>query len=633
MRKWRLMGIATLFMLLPIATWAAEARRDVIVERVVPNKILYSLNENASAAVWIKNSGSEAAQGTLVAYETRGLDAQRKVATVNIALAPGEERKNVSISWNVGPRMYGRELRVDFVSGGKTISSASEFFQVADLWLRVNLVTAWKPADFLPQDLGLFETYNNHGMQFAWAPDDFSDLTPETDTWYSGQVMYHKSTEGMKADIKDAHAKGIKISTYAKYMFGGSAGFEFARRHPEWVLREEDGSFFNYSSPISPLDLAKPVTERQPFWQYGVVDFSDAAAVEYGAREIAASAKIFGWDGVMFDGHFFAHGGYSWDGMPAGHGKSLDELSARNTRLCRDIIRKEFPNFSFWYNGTYRLTADKKLELIIAGGPQTMQACLEDPNSSMLVEKQGPQFVTVSWRHWYDWYAEQPGYGEVVQKYSSPVNSGWLWNMEVLDGLTPEEAKAARGAWVAANHMGAIFLAFNLHPCWNTTYASRPFAQFMTRYSALLWDTGIKRIEAEKTFRVKSTRELWWKKSAYVKDTYKEIVYPVLNSPDFAKASSGETLYLLHLLNTPTTEKPVWKIPDDPPAASDVEVDFRAPAGEAVEKAWALRPYQWDETERSPVQVELEMEKITGGVKVKVPAFHYYTLVAFKLKK
>ena len=29
--------------------------------------------------------------------------------------------------------------------------------------------------------------------------------------------------------------------------------------------------------------MAKPVTEKQPFWQYGVVDFSDPKAVEYGA--------------------------------------------------------------------------------------------------------------------------------------------------------------------------------------------------------------------------------------------------------------------------------------------------------------------------------------------------------------
>ncbi|HJN15912.1 MAG TPA: hypothetical protein QGH10_10495, partial [Armatimonadota bacterium] len=439
----------------------------------------------------------------------------------------------------------------------------------------------------------------------------------ETESWYSGQAMYLKSTDAMKASIKDHQAPGSKISTYAKYTFGGPVGFEFARQHPEWVLREEDGSFFNYSSPISPLDLARPVTEKQPFWQYGVVDFSDAVVVEYGAREILASAKTFGWDGVMFDGHFVAHDGYSWDGLPAGRGTSLDELSARNTRLCREIIRRELPHFSFWYNGTYRRTGDGGLELIIAGGPETMEACLEDPNSSFLVEKQGPGFVAESWRHWYDWYAEQRGYSDVVQKHSSVVNSGWLWNMEVLEGLAPEEADAARGAWVAASHMGSIFLAFNLHPCWNTTYASRPFAQFMTRYSGLLWDVDIRRVDAPETFSVSSGRELWWERSAYVKGP--------------RRRKGGPELYMLHLLNTPATEKPEWSIPDDPPVASDTEVVFRVPAGKSVESAWALRPYEWGEETHAPLCAQLAMATVDEGVKVELAPFQYYTLIVFRL--
>ncbi|MBA7548620.1 hypothetical protein ES705_41084 [subsurface metagenome] len=336
---------------------------------------------------------------------------------------------------------------------------------------------------------------------------------------------------------------------------------------------------------------------------------------------------MFGWDGVMFDGHFFVHGGYSWNGLPAGRGKDtdwiskdLDELSVRNVRLCRDIIRKELPNFAFWYNGTYQLLPPKGLELVIAPGPKTTDAALEDPNSSMLVESQGPNLLRHTWRYEYDRYADQPGHSQAVRKYSAVVNSGWLWNMNVPV------------AWVATNHIGSLFLAFNLHPCWNGSYAFRPSTQFMTRYSSLLWDVGIKRVEAKNIFRVTSSRELWWGKCAYVKDTYKKLVSPALDSAELTRASSGETLFLLHLLNTPTTEKPGLKVSKDPPAASDVEVFFRVPAGKSVEKAWALRPYEWGEVNRMPVQVELEMKKISGGVNVKVPAFHYYTLVVFELE-
>ena len=591
-----------------------DADEGIVIEGVRPDKILYGLNEDASAKVILTNKSAAEQSGTLIVTEFHDIDQSRSVGKIPVTLIAGESGREVVAAWNVGPWMYGREVRVEFETAGKVISSASEYYHVADLWLRVNIVAGWNPGEGLPQDLGLFETYNNHGMQFAWAPCDFSDMTPDTETWYSGQARYPKSIDGMKADMEKIHSSGNKISTYGKYTFCGPAGFEFARRHPEWVARENDGSFFNYSTPFSPLDLARPLTQAQPFWQYGVVDFSDPAAVEFGARQIADSAKTFNWDGVMFDGHFTVpDSAWSWDGWPASHGKNSDKLSARNVRLCREIVRREFPNFAFWYNGGYVL---RRYNLVTTlGASETMNACLEDPNSGMLVETQGPGFMTQTWRHHYDSYADQPGYGEVVRKYSSPVNSGWLWNMDVLEGLTPEEAKAARGAWVAAHHMGSIFLAFNIHPCWNTSYASRPFTQFMTRYSALLWDTDIKRIEAEKFFGVQSERELWWKKAAYV------------------KRNEGETLYLVHLLNTPTTEKPVWKIPDDPPAASGVQVTFKAPGGESIEKAWALRPYEWGEENRNPVRVELEMEKISDGVKVKIPDFHYYTLVVFKLAK
>ena len=635
MTKRYLFLIAGLTVIVGLSVLMSSVQGEVIVQRVVPNKVLYKLKEDASATVWVKNNRKEAVRGRIVAYETRGLDDTRKVAEADVTLASGEQRKDIAIAWNVGEWMYGRELRADFISDGKVLSSASEFYQVADQWLRVNMVTAWKPPKHLPQDLGPFETYNNFGMEFAWAPDDFSDLTPDEKSWYSGQAMYPKSTSSMKSAIDALHAKGNKVSTYAKYTFCGPQGFEFARRHPEWVLREKDGSFFNYSEPLSPMDLAKPVTQKPPCWQFGVVDFTDPAAVEYGAREIAASAKMFGWDGVMFDGHFFVHDGYSWNGKPAGGDGDLDELSVRNSRICRRVIRREFPNFAFWYNGTFRLTPAKDLIVVIAPGPKTMKACLEDTNSSMLIENQAFIFIQHPWRHWYDWYAKKPGYGDdnAGQKKSVVFNSGWLWNAEILDGLSAEEVKTSREAWVAANHMGALFLAYNLHPCWNTRYPSRPFAQFMTRHSDLLWDENIKRIGAQDFFAVESNRELWWEKSAYVKDTYKKFTYPVLHSGDFPEASSGETLYMLHVLNSPTTEKPEWKVPEDPPAASEVEVTFNVPDGESVEKAWALRPYQWGEEHREPVQVELEVEKSPGCVKVNLPSFHYYTLVVFKLKK
>jgi len=605
-----------------IVSWSGlelNAQTAVTVERVVPNKILYSENEKAQAEVLLRKTAEEEISGKIVAYEIRGLDVRRKIAELPVTIEAAELKKDISFTWNVGPWMYGRETRVDFITDGKVISSASEFYQVADRWLRVNIIAGWKPAEGLPRGPGVFESYANHAMRFAWAPCDFSDMTPDADGWYSGQAMYGPfNIEEYKKDIEKSHAKGIKITTYAKYQFCGAPGFEFARQHPEWVLREKDGSFntFSYLKRTDPISLAQPITEKQPLWQPRIVDFFYTGAVEYGAREIIASAKMFGWDGVFFDGAFNLYPGRSWDGEPSPHGENPNELSARNIRLCREIIRKEFPNCALWYNGIWgpRLNEPYEKEGGNMGGPQTQQACLEDPNSGLLVEKQGRQFIARPWQHWYEFYGDRRD--ETIQKFGSVMNSGWLWNYNIDRDQTPEELKASRSAWVASNHTAAIFAAFQIHPCLIDSYGFRPFMQFMTRYSWLIWDTDVRKIdEPEKLFTVKSARPLWWKKTAYTKDADKE------------------TLYLIHLLNKPTTEKPDWKVPEDPPAASDVEVTFYPPEGKTIEKVWALRPYEWGELNRTPVQKQLEIEKTDKGAKVKVPAFHYYTLVVFSLKK
>jgi len=589
----------------------------LLVERVIPNKILYSLNENASAQVWLKNNSARAESGTLVATEVRGLNDSREVARLDVSLPPKSERKDISISWNVGPWMYGREIRLDFVRDGKVVSSASEFYQVADDWLRVNIIAGWKPDPTGPKDLGNFETYVNHGMQFAWAPDDFGDMTPDLDGWYSGQALYGPfNLDAFKARIKGRQSKGIKMSTYAKFEFCGPSGFEFARQHPEWVVRKKNGSFHTGYKALSPLDLAQPITHKQPDWEPGIVDFYEPEAVKYGAREIIASAKMFGWDGAMFDGHFAVFPGYSWDGKPTPHGKNPNELSARNVRLCREIIRKELPNFALWYNGVDNQVVKQPFDSIWGngGGPETQEAALEDPNSGHLVEVQGPGFIQKTWRYWYDFYAQRRD--ETVQRFGTVMNSGWLWNYDLSRSLTPEEIKASRQAWAAASHMGAIFLAFQVHPCWNTTYASRPFTQFMTRYSNFLWARDIKAIKnPEEIITVKSSRPLWWKKSVYLRET------------------SGGAEYLIHLLNSPTTKKPDWKVVGDPPAASNVEVTLMLQKGSSEAKAWALRPYEWREAPRRPWQVELEVEKTEEGAVVRVPSFHYYTLVVFRIEK
>ena len=594
------------------------AEDEVVIENIRPNKILYSLNENASARVTLTNKSAAGQNGTLVLTELRGVDGSRNVGRIPVTLAGGQTGMEIVAAWNVGPEMYGREIRVDFVSDGKKVSSASEFYHVADKWLRVNMITGWKPAPEDPQDRGIFESYQNHKMYFCWAPCNFSDLTPDLDTWYSGYQSYGPyNAKGFKAQLSNLQRKGIRTSSYLRYEACGPAGFEFARRHPEWIVRKRNGSYHLSYHSLSPIELAGTISDKPSLKaQTAVVDFYEAAPVVYGAQEAAASAKMFGWDAMFFDGGcYYVYPGFSWDGQPTPHGQNPNELTARNVRLFRETVRKEFPDLVIWHNGMSPSSVNRPFDSLHGnhGGLEASAAVFEDPDSGRLIEEQGGGFIRKPWAHWYDFYADRR---DEVKDTKTVLNSGWLWNYGLNQSLNEEEIKASREAYAAASHTGAIFTAFGIHPCWNITYGARPFAQFMTRYSTLLWDTDIDPVEdAEKVFKVVSERELWWKRSAYVKQ------------------NERETLYLVHLLNKPTTEMPDWKEVGDPPAAEDVSVTLNVPVGKDVEKAWALRPYQWKEVPQTPVQRELEIENTEGGIKVGIPAFRYHTLVVFKMKR
>ncbi len=151
----------------------------LVIESVRPNKVLYKLDENATAKITLTNKSGREQKGTLVVTEFRDLNESRVVARVPITLAPNETKKEVVIRWNAGPSMYGRELRAEFGQPGVPAPRASEFYQVADKWIRVNIISHM--GEEKKPELGPFDSYSNHGMWFSWAPSDFGDLPPDLD--------------------------------------------------------------------------------------------------------------------------------------------------------------------------------------------------------------------------------------------------------------------------------------------------------------------------------------------------------------------------------------------------------------------------------------------------------------------
>jgi hypothetical protein len=228
-----------------------------------------------------------------------------------------------------------------------------------------------------------------------------------------------------------------------------------------------------------------------------------------------------------------------------------------------------------------------------------------------------------NWRRCYDSYAEQRD--AVTQRYGTAVTAGYT---------------AAYWSWPTESHLGALYLATQMHPCNCHQPGTWPATQFMTRYSAILWQPDVKTIkEPEKLFAVETARPIWWEKSVYRRPVAK-----------------GEDL-LVHLVNSPETETVDIKREIVPPAAA-CKVTLTIPEKKKVRSVWVLEPRTkplddggatatmtlepdgktWAHKTGSlcrtgPSQVELKPVINGDRATVEVPPFHYYSLVVFRLEK
>jgi len=93
----------------------------------------------------------------------------------------------------------------------------------------------------------------------------------------------------------------------------GTTGWELLRRRPEWFYASPQGIPASWG--VDAWDLAHWNDFRHtdvatvPFAYDTLCVFPDLrqpAALEWGIKELIASVKDFGWDGVRFDGHWTA---------------------------------------------------------------------------------------------------------------------------------------------------------------------------------------------------------------------------------------------------------------------------------------------------------------------------------------
>lgn len=597
----------------------------LMVKAIALNKILYEEGETATAKVTLCNTTAAAETVALTARQHVDLDPASEVARGSLAVPAGGEAV-WTFRYDVGPETYGRALEVTVADGsGRQADRWQEYYQVAKEWLRVQM-----PCSMV---------YNNQQHYFAAEPTDWGIQPTEAEMWIAGQPGYRISSSGLKGQIAHHQRTGKKVTFYQNASFGGIMGYEEMRKHPEYVLYDENGQFGTdpvYGGYPNPMELASPIEigpkrqAKKPYldrqltpWQHAPANWAAPGCIEYGAECIRDYAKLRGYDGVFIDGTITINKGYGYDGrvnLP----DAPDEVARMNARIqnaYHRILKAENPNFGTWYNFAdlavrhYRTLGTQFAGAGLEAGESAewIRALHDWKNVSCLDETVGQFGKGDSPWHTPAGHLKQlcDNRDYIVQSYGGNVSAGYI-NIPIPMDL--DKPGPSRWGWAAANCFMAQILATQSRVVTWALPSLEPAFQFQTRYSRFLWAPDIKVVPIDavtRTLAVESPEPLWWQQLVYRRDT-----------------PTGHDL-IVHLVRIPPFAK--WDLDwvDEPAPLAGLKLT--AHAGDAkIESAVACRPYQFDEPQQT-VEQPLAAPAQGGKVTVTVPPFRYHTMVVLRM--
>lgn len=593
---------------------------DVVIERVWPKKIHCAPGKANPIDVELRNVSGRAQRVRVRVSVITGIDERSVLAERAVELA-GAKRSDLRFDWQAGDREYGHEVLVEVLQGDRTLDRASEYFGVSrNIWQ----VSIQAPGfiEWVPQENELDDKvkndrrgYTNVYEAFSWAPCSFTDLTPDTDEWWSGQNNFHNHIRVLRRWMELAHDNGMKMITYSWPSASGTIGMEFARQHPDWITNWQVG--LGISFMVRDLRWRRWARARgKPFlatvsrrWHSAGIDRGNLAALDYGAMEIVRSAKTLGWDGVRFDAPWrwgalggeyvqqqFEQMGIQRAGQklyPDLYGKkdkwTADEVSYRNIKWAKHRMSEAIPTFVFSYNYGIKhdesgAKAPRSFAEACAGGGQIM--------NERLRQYGGP------WEQ----------YTRFIMAEADIVRG--LGGHFVMCGLSKDGVTE-----LDRIYMKIFTLTGRAHPYLYTyQWGASPtgtYSQFATRYSELLWHpdwTGIE--DAREVFDVRSSAPIWWRRHA----TW--------------RVTEDGLQVLLHLIAEPPTEKPYQSAKALPPRQQDVRVTFRG--FRDGKRVLAARAFTAEPHTRA-IPVKLETHAV--GTVIVVPEHHYWTVLLLELGK
>jgi hypothetical protein len=595
------------------------------VGTVWPGKLVYRTNEAAQASVAVFN-GTAAEQTVMLKCALESdLSHVRPLPPATVTLAPGE-RREVPVAWNTGREEYGFALTAALVdAAGKTVSDGREYFSVADNLWKVGIDQGGRGcgvpsgpgpnpslpvADIQRGEEGLakilaqplekvYWNYCNYNEFYAWSPDDFFNMAPATDYWYSGTGNYTIGKRHLQMAIAWLHRRGMRATAYLNPFSIGYGGEEAYRAHPEWFVYEKSGQLALGTYYQKKLEVGNQIGDDIP-WKYQLspyalglnVNIATLEPIDAQVTQIVKAAKLFKWDGIRFDNAYYVAYGYDFWGkkIDGNDPKRKDALEARAWAHMRDSVWKQLgPNFVIGDNDDYQFRdrgpaawdeTCRKGQLLMEEVPRSSYAAQSPTN------------------RWEDFMRHYHTSGEAVRA---------LGGHHLMIGFDTQYP-------VDHLYMSIFTYAGRSHPYAYQYHAETlplgDYAQFMTRYSALLWDVDrVKALpDAEKRITIQSPRPVWWKEYATVRT-----------------APEGRKQYILHLVNPPVQERIYTDPTNKVPAPQDnITVTLGLLPGEAITRATLLT------AEPAITRQELSLTVKDGKATVTVPRLCFWDVLVLE---
>ena len=521
---------------------AADQKPEVEMVAVRSTKLLYDMDEPVGGSVVVRNNAEAVREAAVRAWLTSEVDTPaRLVRQTRVKLDPGQEA-TARFEWPAGTvGKYGHGLAVELSVGGEVVARGQDFFNVCDNYWNVALISAlgymWDAYDnFKPRPdtawmdnriAGWRKDYYNGFEKFFWAPDDFLELTPEREIWWSGQARYLETKSGLQGLIARAHEHGIKAITYAKLTGGGPTGFEIARRKPEWIWISNGQ--LAVSRQIKQIAIWDITAEKHwGGWVPVNWNMNAPKVLAMGIRELIGSTEMFGWDGARWDGNFDVWSKtYDIEGNVVDDftREQVDARNAANMRLTKDMVSAAFPEFVYGYNwcqgnmGQTLASQPRETVELCRGGGLIMNEYIRQAS--------GVQHPLHRWEVLARSVLDDVERCKALGGYYGPI---------IDAGDTPD-----------GRYLNVFCLAAGAHPYYRHLYGA-----FATRYSAFIFDNALERVHnAESLLTVGGGA--WWRDWV------------------FRRAAPGGPQIIVHLINPP----PV-------PTVGDLGQEMPAPLGEVT---------------------------------------------------